>query len=33
MKKNYFKNINWDKLRKKEININDIPFKPNPNKY
>lgn len=33
MKKNFFKDIDWDRMRNKEILPEEIPFKPNPNKY
>ena len=33
MKKSYFKDINWEAMRNRNIKPEDIPFKPNPNKY
>ena len=33
MKKNFFKDFNWDKIRSKSIDSAHIPYKPNPNKY
>jgi len=33
MKKSFFKEIDWDAMRNKNIEPEDIPYKPNPNKY
>ena len=33
MKKSFFKDIDWDKIRRKDIDPESIPYKPNPNKY
>jgi hypothetical protein len=33
MKKSFFKDMDWEKIRKREIDEDDIPYKPNPNKY
>ena len=33
MKKSFFKDIDWEAMRNKKINEEDIPYKPNPNKY
>lgn len=33
MKKSFFKDIDWEAMRNKKIDPEDIPYKPNPNKY
>jgi hypothetical protein len=33
MKKGFFKDFDWEKIRNKEIDDDSIPYKPNPNKY
>jgi hypothetical protein len=33
MKKGFFKDMDWEKIRNKEIDSESIPYKPNPNKY
>jgi hypothetical protein len=32
MRKNYFKDINWERVRNKQIDM-DVPYKPNAMKY
>jgi hypothetical protein len=32
-RKSFFKDIDWDKMRNKEIDKESIPYNPNPNKY
>ena len=33
MKKAFFKEVNWDKVRRRQISPDEVPYKPNPNKY
>uniref|UniRef100_A0A7S3CPC5 Uncharacterized protein n=1 Tax=Strombidium rassoulzadegani TaxID=1082188 RepID=A0A7S3CPC5_9SPIT len=33
MKKSYFKETNWEQVRAKKFDPDDVPYKPNPNKY
>ena len=33
MKKSFFKDIEWENMRNKNISPDDVPYKPNPNKY
>jgi len=33
MKKQFFKDTDWDRIRNRQIDSSDIPYKPNPNKY
>ena len=32
-KKQFFKDVNWEKLRKRDIDPESVPYLPNPNKY
>ena len=33
MKKAFFKDINWEKVRNRDIDAKDVPYQPNENKY
>lgn len=33
MKKPFFKDVNWDQVRHRQIDFEKVPFKPNANKY
>jgi hypothetical protein len=33
IKKSFFRDLDWESIRKKDIDPDEIPYKPNPNKY
>ena len=33
MRKAFFKDINWDKVRQRDIDYESVPYRPNANKY
>lgn len=33
LEKSFFKDVDWDRIRHKQIDKDEVPYKPNPNKY